>query len=599
MRRVTFLAVLLSLLAPPALADTIILKSGRRISATNVVEEGDRVYYETTAGRLSFPKSMVDRIERGGYTDVGTGRSAEPPVEAPRPNLGADYDEVMQATLSGGSINRDYLTKLEEESRSGRREGVARVAMAYHAAAQWLLHHGEIGRALEHYRRGLIFAPEDLLLLGGIAQVHLNRTEFTEALEYLERARRIAPDSADVAKLMGWAYHGQNKFEQAIKEWKRAYQLRPDFDVLLALQKTQRDAEEESAYKEGESRHFLLRYHGEAAPQLAREVLRTLEGHFRDLESDLNYTPPEAIGVVLYTDEAYFDITGSPSWAGAINDGRIRVPVQGLTSMTPLLAHTLKHELVHSFLAQKTRGRCPTWLHEGLAQWFEGKRADPDLAAWLIVNATNQRLPSLALMDGSWLDLPPQTVRSFYISSLLVVEYVVQRYGMGDMERLLSRLPEEPSTEAALKGVLRMDYSELEVETQKYLYRTYLRHQSDKHDYRVGYSVASKPASSAARSGNFAINTHSLGLCAPSPTAPSPSSVGTPNAAVKFPSDPPPVEDSPSGIPIARDSVCACRKSLTTPAVRSIGGRLIPPRTSMRAPRRMGRSAGNFASSLR
>jgi tetratricopeptide (TPR) repeat protein len=473
-RRALILPLLL-LAALAAHADTIVLKNGRRISATNVIEENDRVYYETSAGRLSFPKSLVERIERGGFTDIGSGASNEPPVEAPRLELGPDFDEVMKATIGGGAINREYLTKLEEESRSGRSEAVRRAAMGHHAAARFLFTRGEADRALDQYRRGLIFAPEDLGLLVGIAQIHLGRTEYTEALNYLERARRAAPESADVAKLTGWAYHGQNKMEQAIQEWKRAYKLRPDYDVLLAINKAERDAKEESAYKEGESLHFLLRYHGEAAPQLARDVLRTLEGHFRALETDLNFTPPETIGVVLYTDEAYFDITGSPAWAGAVNDGRIRIPVQGLDSMTGDLSRTLKHELVHSFLTQKTRGRCPTWLHEGLAQWYQGRRGNAEVAEWLIVNAANNRIPSLALMDGSWMNLPPAIVRTFYVSSLLVIEYLVQRYGMGDIERLLSRLPNESTSEEAIKAVYRMDYSELESETVDYLYRTYIR----------------------------------------------------------------------------------------------------------------------------
>jgi tetratricopeptide (TPR) repeat protein len=474
MRRAFQFALVFLLAAGPLGADTIVLKSGRRISATNVVEEGDRVYYETSAGRLSFPKSLVERIERGGYTDIG-GRSAEPPVEPPRIDLGADFDEVMAAALEGGSIQRGYLEKLEEESKGGSPAAVARVAMGYHAAAQFLLRRGEAGRAIEHYRRGLTFAPENLGLLVGVAQIHLKRTEYTEALNYLERARRAAPQSADVAKLAGWAYYGQNKLEPAVREWKRAYELRPDYDVALALEKAQRDAAEESSYKEGESRHFFLRYHGTAAPGLAREVLRVLEQQFSEMESQLNFTPPEAIGVVLYTDQAYFDITGSPAWAGAVNDGRIRVPVQGLTSVTAELGRTLKHELVHSFIAQKTRGRCPTWLHEGLAQWFEGKRGDPELAAWLLSMVAEGGMPSLSLMEGSWMNLPAPVVRSFYFSSLLAVEYLVQRHGIGDLERLLSRLAGEPSAEAALKSVYRMDYGELEGQTVEYLRRTYLR----------------------------------------------------------------------------------------------------------------------------
>ena len=53
------------------------------------------------------------------------------------------------------------------------------------------------------------------------------------------------------------------------------------------------------------------------------------------------------------------------------------------------------------------------------------------------------------------------------------------------------------------------------------------------------YKDARSPAMRAARVGRSRMMTCSDGLCAPPPTAPRPSSVGTPRAAVKFPSDPP------------------------------------------------------------
>jgi hypothetical protein len=45
-----------------ASADTIVLKNGRRIVAANVSEENGRVSYETSAGRLTLPKSIVERV---------------------------------------------------------------------------------------------------------------------------------------------------------------------------------------------------------------------------------------------------------------------------------------------------------------------------------------------------------------------------------------------------------------------------------------------------------------------------------------------------------------------------------------------------------
>jgi hypothetical protein len=51
-------------------------------------------------------------------------------------------------------------------------------------------------------------------------------------------------------------------------------------------------------------------------------------------------------------------------------------------------------------------------------------------------------------------------------------------------------------------------------------------------------------ANKAARRGSSEIRTDSVLACAPSPTPPSPSSVGMPRPAVKFPSEPPPTATS-------------------------------------------------------
>ena len=132
---------------------------------------------------------------------------------------------------------------------------------------------------------------------------------------------------------MGWAYYGANKIDRAVEEWKLSERLHPDPEVENALEKAERDRAEEESYREGETAHFALKYNGSATPDLAQGILHALEDDFRDLESQLDFTPPEQIGVILYTEQSFADITRAPSWAGAINDGRIRIPVQGLSSV--------------------------------------------------------------------------------------------------------------------------------------------------------------------------------------------------------------------------------------------------------------------------
>src|SRR5271154_7455467 len=75
-RRARMLCAVVFFAAVGAHADTIVLKNGRRIVASNVREEGDKVKYETSAGELSLPKAIVDHIEKGGGVPMGDSPAA-------------------------------------------------------------------------------------------------------------------------------------------------------------------------------------------------------------------------------------------------------------------------------------------------------------------------------------------------------------------------------------------------------------------------------------------------------------------------------------------------------------------------------------------
>ena len=463
--------------AAAARADTIVLKNGRRIFALNVREEGDRVKYETSAGELSLPKSIVDHIEKGGAVQMGdspAAGAASLTITPPAMGTKSGDTEIENGAVHDGAIDREYIAKLEGPARGGSQRAKESAALAYHTASQFELSRGDIEHALADERTALTYEPEEPTLLMNVAYLHLRRSEYKQSLDFLERARRVAPENADVAKLAGWAYYGLNKIDQAVAEWKRALALRPDPEVQAALDKAQRDKQEEESYKENESTHFTLRYSGAAEPALARDVLRTLEAHFSAIESELNFTPPDSIGVVLYTRQTFSDITQAPGWVGALNDGRIRVPVQGLNGVTPELSRVLKHELTHSFVGQKTRGHAPTWIQEGLAQWMEGKRSG-DNGAVLAQVLHDGSAPSLSSLEGSWMGLPTDAAGYAYMWALANIEYIVQTGGMGDIERILDRIGGGSSTEAALREVLRSDYNDLMQSTAEYLRKTYVR----------------------------------------------------------------------------------------------------------------------------
>src|SRR5271163_2486956 len=112
-RRTLLLFAVACLAAATVRADTIVLKNGRRIVALNVKEEGDKVTYETAAGELSLPKSIVDHIERGGAVPMGDSPSAAaslaitPPAMQPSIQPTGGGSEIERGAVHDGSIDRE------------------------------------------------------------------------------------------------------------------------------------------------------------------------------------------------------------------------------------------------------------------------------------------------------------------------------------------------------------------------------------------------------------------------------------------------------------------------------------------------------------
>ncbi len=155
--------------------------------------------YETAAGQMSIPKSIVARIDHDNFSySSAESKASAPPVSAPQIDPVRGYDDVARLTVHDNSIDFAYIAELENNARSGGAAAIEKVAATHYAAAQFLVSKGDTDAAIDHYRQALSFAPDNLGLLLNLAVLYLRENQFTTALDMLEHARRVMPDSSPV-----------------------------------------------------------------------------------------------------------------------------------------------------------------------------------------------------------------------------------------------------------------------------------------------------------------------------------------------------------------------------------------------------------------
>jgi Peptidase MA superfamily len=465
----TFLWVASAATATPA--EVIHLKNGRTIWADHVHENGSHVEYEVGDDSYAVPKSSVDHIEAGGVPPASAGSAHatgahDVPAFTPASSL-KNEGELTDKVLHSGQIDGDALSALE-----GQGDAQA-TATGYFIAGRHEFDHGNFNQARSHFETGLRFDPENPTILNYLAALLVRTGNAKDALPYAEHASRIAPDSPDTLDVLGYAQYAGDRTQDAIRTWKRSLELRPDAAVQRLLEKAERDARAEAEYTEHESSHFTLRYEGKQTPDsLRREIVATLESAYDDLVLQFGIAPRQNIAVILYTEQTFFDVTQAPAWGGAINDGKLRIPIQGVSSVSPELARILKHELAHSFINQLSNGRCPTWLNEGVAQAMEPKSLSANGRRLAALFAAGREIPYNAL-EGAFLRYSGGEAILAYDESLAAVLYINDTYGMSDIRRLLQQLGQGSSTEAALRNTVHSGYGQFETEVGKYLVDKY------------------------------------------------------------------------------------------------------------------------------
>jgi len=461
-----------------ASAETIRLKNGRSIVADNVREKDGKVEYEIGDNTYRIPKSLVEKIESSvpPLSDPNFGTSpvaAHPqtPADAafkPAPtangqDLRVPSNDPALKVVHDGKVDLDILNQLDG---SGNHNSAA---AGYFLAARFEYDQGDRELARRYFERSMGYAPDNAVILIHYAALLVQTGHARDAINYAEHAAQLNPDSADASAVLGYAYFSAVHARDAIAPWEKSLQLRPEEKLQALLDRTKRELSVEASYTERDTGRFTLRYEGSATKDsLRQQIIAALDKDYDELSSELGISPYQNIPVILYTEQAFFDVTQAPTWTGALNDGKLRIPVRGLEYITPDLARVLKHELTHSFINQAASARCPQWLNEGIAQMEEGRTLGGRAKRLAELYKEDSQIPLHAL-EGSFMKFSNAEALIAYDESLAGALYIRDHYGAGDYRRLLERVGQGGSFEQAMGDILHVDYAHFERDLGEYL----------------------------------------------------------------------------------------------------------------------------------
>lgn len=401
--------------APPAHADRLHLRGGGVIDAARWWIDGDTLHVESEGGTIGLPRSELVSVER---TAPAPKRAAPAPPVRPVSAIGSDAEALQKAERLMAEGNaalaaRDFDTAIARfyavidvvPDEPGPRVGYAMAEMAL----------GRDAMALPVVLDGLVRRPSD----------------------------------PELQEVLGDLRNRDERVDDALAAWKESFRIAPNDRVRAKIEKAERELAAARNYRFTAAPHFNVKYDGELDPDLAAQVTDYLEDCYAELTALYRDAPPQPITVLLYPKQEFHDVTQLGPEVAGVFDGKIRAPLAGMTRLDARARAILKHELTHAIVQDVSRGACPRWLHEGLAQIAEPRTLRP---------ADEARLARDVRPDApaTWPD------RAFsYPAALSLTRYLVDRRGFDSVVAVLERLGDGATLDRAMEAVYGEDYASI------------------------------------------------------------------------------------------------------------------------------------------
>lgn len=310
----------------------------------------------------------------------------------------------------------------------------------------------------------------NLLVSDGNRSVMNN--EYQTARETLTKAYNLDPNNTDVLFLLGYTYYRLHELQKSYDHWQKALDINPSLTkVKKYLAKIEKELNVQSNYKQTEALLFDIRFDYSAVKQELSDLRGHLMNCYREVGQNFNYFPTQTIIVILYGENEFNELWNKNNAIQGLYDGKIRLPVnyqkKSLLRLKSIISHEYTHALVHDLSA----GRCPRWIHEGLAGYEESRYVAPNLSSLHHAMKQKRTLTFAELESDVW--KRRKFVNLAYTQSFMIMDYIIHRWSQSFIITLLEHLRNGGTFEEIIQNDTNRSLKQLDREWKEYARKKY------------------------------------------------------------------------------------------------------------------------------
>ena len=352
------------------------------------------------------------------------------------------------------------------------------LAVAYNNYGVSLADHGDYDDGIRQLEQATQVDPSNAQFQTNLVTIYLQLAQHAyqthqvqTAKDAIDQVLALDPSTAQAYALLGEIEYQSQHLKEAKAAWQKALASDPQIEgVKEKLAQVSHELPVESGFERLSQAYFDIRYTGGLERSAGFDIRDELLEARRAVGGDFSCRLKGKLVVLVYTAEQFCQLRqDTPDWVAGQYDGKIRVPLPSRELDRNAVARILFHEYTHAVIHEPTQNRCPVWMNEGLAEYEGWKHAH---APWVLLRnavASHHVIAWSELSAQFSTASTAQEVALAYEESHSIVAYLIERYGMWRIRRVLGAVAQQTPVEEALPAEVHLKLARLEANWRKWL----------------------------------------------------------------------------------------------------------------------------------